>query len=114
MATVVVLLSLAVFLWPLVGIHRLLDAEKVRFRVAAGRRFRATIADLHRSIDERKLDAVGGLNDVLSGLRQEMEILDRIPTWPWQPETPRALLTAVFLPLVLWALTRVLEGMFTG
>jgi hypothetical protein len=30
-------------------------------------------------------------------------------TWPWQPETPRWLISALLVPLAIWSATRFLE-----
>jgi hypothetical protein len=35
-------------------------------------------------------------------LEIEQSVLERIPTWPWQPETVRPMVTALALPMVLW------------
>jgi hypothetical protein len=35
--------------------------------------------------------------------------LERIPTWPWRPETLRLLITALVLPLGLWLAQFILQ-----
>ena len=46
---------------------------------------------------------------VISILETEQDTLNRISTWPWQPETPRFLVTALLLPLLLWVIQYVLQ-----
>lgn len=106
---VVALLGLAVFVWPLVGIHRLLQEEKTRHQVAVHRRVQAGMDELHRRVDAQRFDDVVPLTELMTGLKQELDILEQIPTWPWQPELFRTVLTAVLLPILLWFVTSVME-----
>jgi hypothetical protein len=102
-------LALAAFIWPLLGVHRLLAAEKEQRLGEAAQRFQATIAELHQRIDEGALDKMDGLNKAMSSLQIERKTLDAIPTWPWEPETVRLLITALALPLGLWFAQYVLQ-----
>ena len=67
------------------------------------------IADLHRRMESRDLTGVDQLNLAMASLVIEKDALDGIPTWPWQPETPRLLVTALALPLGLWILQYILQ-----
>jgi hypothetical protein len=49
------------------------------------------------------------LNMTIAGLEMEQNALNRIPTWPWEPETVRLLVTALLLPLGLWIVQVVLQ-----
>lgn len=106
---VVALLGLVVFVWPLVGIHRLLQEEKIRHQVAVHRRVQAGMDELHRRVDAQRFDDVVPLTELMTGLKQELDILEQIPTWPWQPELFRTVLTAVLLPILLWLVTGAME-----
>lgn len=102
-------LALAAFVWPLLGIHRLLVEEKGRLQDECSDRLEAAIAELHRRLDGGELEGMAELNVALANLEIEHGALDRIPTWPWQPETPRLLITALALPLGLWILQYILQ-----
>jgi len=39
----------------------------------------------------------------------ERGVLDKASTWPWEPESVRAVVTTVLLPVAFWIITRVLE-----
>jgi hypothetical protein len=52
---------------------------------------------------------MASINDATESLVRERDVLDKISTWPWEPETVRAVATALLLPVVLWVITRVLE-----
>jgi hypothetical protein len=102
-------LAIVVFVWPLLGIHRLLGEEKERLLNECSLRFEAGILDLHRRMDEGKLEGMSELNSALASLEIEQNALNGISTWPWEPETVRLLITALALPLGLWIVQFVLE-----
>jgi hypothetical protein len=95
-------LAIVVFVWPLMGVHRLLVEEKTRMQSEAALRFEAIVSELHRRVDSGSLEGMDALNDAISSLEVEQEALKKTPTWPWQPETVRLLITALALPLGLW------------
>jgi len=99
----------AAFVLPLRGMHDRIVVEKERLQLQADSRFKATLADLHRSVDERDLSVADGLNKTLASLQLEREALARIPTWPWQAATFRGFVSALLVPLVLWLIIRGLE-----
>ena len=99
----------AAFVLPLRGMHQRLVVEKERLQLQADQRFKATLADLHRSVDERDLSVADGLNKTLTSLQLERDALARIPTWPWQPATLRAFVSVLLVPIVIWLIIRLLE-----
>jgi len=100
---------LATFIWPQLGIHRLQAAEKERMLDEAHLRFEAAIVELHRRVDEGRLEGMDDLNKAIASLEIEQRTLDKIPTWPWEPEAVCLLITAVALPLGLWIIQFVLQ-----
>jgi hypothetical protein len=98
----ITVLAIATFVWPLLGIHRLLVEEKGRLLDECSLRLEATIAELHRRVDSERLEGMDDLNDAMTSLRIELNLFEGVPTWPWQPETVRLLITALALPLGLW------------
>jgi hypothetical protein len=99
----------AAFVLPLRGMHQRLVVEKERLQLQADQRFKATLADLHRSVDERDLSVADGLNKTLTSLQLERDALARIPTWPWQAATLRAFVSVLLVPIVIWMIIRLLE-----
>lgn len=104
-----VIVAGAFFVLPLLGMHRRIVDEKGRLQAAANERLRVTIADLHRQVDGRDTGDADMLSKTMSSLVLERQILEKMPTWPWQPDAFRGFLTALVLPIVLWLITRVLE-----
>jgi hypothetical protein len=103
------ILAFASFVWPLLGLHRLLVEEKERLLDEAALRFEAAIVELHQRMDSGKLEGMTDMNMAIASLELEQNALNRIPTWPWQPETVRWLVTALVLPLGLWIIQFVLQ-----
>ena len=95
-------LALATFVLPLTGIHRLLAAEKKRMLSEQAARMREAIDDLHRRMDQHKLQGMDDLNKAMASLELEHTTLTRIPTWPWEPATLRGVIVALVLPILIW------------
>ena len=71
-----------------------------------------TIAELHGRVDASELLSMDELHDTMAGLEIEWSALTRIPTWPWQPETLRGLITALLLPVAVFFFQFVLQRAF--
>ena len=102
--------ALAAFVLPLQGMHRRISHEKRELEWQAGRRIVAATAEIHRAIDDHDHSGADGLNKLLGSLIAEREMLARLPTWPWQPGAVGALVTAIVLPIVIFVVTRLLQG----
>ena len=101
--------AVAAFVVPLQGMHRRISAEKKDLEWQAGQRLQAAMAEVHRAVDARDLSEADGLNKLLASLIAEREMLARLPTWPWQPGTVGAFVTAIILPIALFLVTRELQ-----
>ena len=106
--SVLVVAALA-FVVPLYGAHRLLVAEKSRQHGEVARRIEATAARLHARIDADDYQESDAMASALGGLETERTIVGKAPTWPWDPEAVRIVMTALLVPIVLWVITRILE-----
>ena len=107
------LVALACFVLPLNGIHQRLMDEKSRLLAEVNRMIELTISALHQRVGEGQYEGMLGLQNALGGLRAERDMIEKISTWPWRPETLRGFLSAVGLPILLYLATRVL-GRFLG
>jgi hypothetical protein len=100
------------FVLPLIGARRLLRQAKAAAITETRRQFKATLAELHRRREAGEFEGMAGINEALDGLMKEQTVLDKISTWPWQSETFRGVATAILLPIVVWAITRLLENVW--
>jgi hypothetical protein len=99
----------ACFVVPLSGIHRLIAAERTRRLEAVSRLLGRAFGDLHGRAEQRDLSDASAVNDQISSLIGERDVLTRVSTWPWSSETLRGFATAIVLPVVLWLIYRVLS-----
>jgi len=106
--------AIAVFVVPLQGMHRRLDAEKDRVTGAADGRMRDLLGELNEAIDARATDRVEALDRTISALRHEREILAKLPTWPWSTGTVRGFGSALLLPIGLFLIQRYLGVLLGG
>lgn len=104
-------LALAAFLVPLWGMHRRLISERTRMLTDAGARLEATLARLYAHVDADRT-GVSDLRDRLMALVAARDLVAQQSTWPWRPETLRWFVSALIVPIVLWGVTRLLEGAF--
>jgi hypothetical protein len=107
--SIITLLALGAFAWPLLGTRRLLAKEKAQRLDQLSLRLEAVFSEMHERIDSKEIEVLEDLTKVVSVLETERETLEAISTWPWQPETLRFLVTALLLPLLLWIIQYVLQ-----
>lgn len=109
-----VALAIVAFVYPLWFVHRRLDLEKRRLLAEFNLQVEATIAKLHRCLDEDDKGPVTQLKDAMLGLTAERDILNGIPTWPWRSGTLAGFLSAAVLPIVLFIIQFIIEKFFSG
>ncbi len=95
------ILAVAVFVWPLLGAHRLIEMEKQRVLHELNLRFEAVFSRFNQGIQDDDYAATERLNGLISSLEIQHKRITAIPTWPWRLETARWALTAIALPLIL-------------
>jgi hypothetical protein len=102
-------LAITAFALPLYGMHVRIAGEKDRLLSDASLRLQAAVHSIHERMETGKLKDVERLNTLLSSLLSEERYIRTIPTWPWEPGALRGLLTALFLPLAIFAAQRLIE-----
>jgi len=102
-------LAIATFFIPLWGIHTRLVEEKQRVEGENNKRIESAMFELHRRMDQSDHDDMIKFRSGVSGLLSFRAELNGVSTWPWQPATLRGLLTAVFLPIILWTIQQILS-----
>jgi uncharacterized membrane protein len=105
----VFLIGITSFIWPLWEMHNLLVREKARQEAELAHRTEAAIAEIKRRMDAGELAEMEQMKNSMESLTLAHGVLDKVPTWPWQAETIRAVATALLLPIVLWLVQRALD-----
>ncbi len=108
-AVILALLATATFFAPLLGIHGRLVAEKQRQQAEVGHRVQATVDALFQDMDTGRTERVSTQREQLTALDLHARTLERIPTWPWQPDAVRLLLTALLLPLAIFVIQLIVQ-----
>jgi len=101
-------LAVLTFILPLSGLNRRLAKAKARDLVENARRWQAVMAELYSLIDRGDLATADRLNGTLAALERGRTAIERIPAWPWRPETLRGMVGALILPIMIFIMQRVL------
>lgn len=107
-------LVLLAFLWPLWGAHARLVQERQRRKEEVHRKLDMALDTLHRNVERGDYAPMDGLTKAIAGLTEEMRLVQAASTWPWSPNTLRAFLTAVLIPMLLWGTQQVLSRTLLG
>jgi hypothetical protein len=94
--------AIASFIVPLLGLHDRIEAEKDRRRAEAQTTLAAALAEVRRRIAAGDMDGAARVNDAVAAANTGVLVVSRVSTWPWRAETLRGFLSAVFLPIGLW------------
>lgn len=96
------------FFVPLTAINRRMRENKDQLLNEIGNDLKGVQAKVHKAVAAGKFGEVDKMRGTLSALREEREMIQKIPTWPWQPETLRNLLTPFLIPVIVFLVTRYL------
>ena len=108
------LISVSAFLLPLQGINHRLVAEKKALVSEVNDRIKRTFTLLESKVDGRDWGQIKEVETAISGLERQKLFIERIPTWPWQPGTVRGFLSAMLLPILLWAIQQLLGRLLSA
>ena len=100
LVTAASLIAIACFILPLRGMQGRIAAEKKRLLAEASVRLEETIQKLYTRADSQDLAEVGQINQLMMSLVTTREIVEKIPTWPWEPGTLISFISVFLLPLV--------------
>jgi hypothetical protein len=106
---VILLFAATTFVLPLWGMRQRLAAEKARLLRNSAQRIGTTMVRVHQSVDTNELSQSAAMQASLASLIAERDLVSRLSPWPWTSGTLRGFVSAVMLPVVVWALTRALE-----
>lgn len=101
--------AVVLFVWPLTGVHHMLEEEKSLEMAAVEQRLKAAVAALYERVDSGQLVGMEEVEKTITSLKTTRDIVDGRPTWPWQPATVRGLAAAVLLPIALWLVQELLQ-----
>ena len=97
-------MAVGAFILPLGGIHARLEKEKELISRDNDERINKAYKELHRRVDKKGLKDMVAFRNQVSALLDYRHEIERISTWPWEPGTLRNFITALFVPLTVWAI----------
>lgn len=104
-----VVLLMAVFTLPLIGIHRRISSAKDQALNEVSASLHRAIRELNRRTEPLALEDMDALNKLVTGLIASREVVAKVPTWPWSSGTPLAVASALLLPVGLYLVQRLAE-----
>jgi hypothetical protein len=109
----IVAVAVAAFVLPLRGMHRRLVEEKAQLETRIADGLEVAHGELQERLRERDFENVDGLEKVISSLLNLRAVARKLSTWPWQTETLRGFLSALFIPILVWMITTALERLIS-
>jgi hypothetical protein len=103
------ILALAIFVLPIIGLRDQIEDEKQKALHKTSDLLQSARNDLHSKVSRRAYDEFKGIESSIAALIRERELLQAVPTWPWDPRTIRGFASTLLLPIFLWLVTRLLE-----
>jgi hypothetical protein len=104
-----VVVAIAAFIYPLQGIHGRLDAAQDAMAAENDARLEVAYRELHRRVDAGTDAGMADLHHEVQALLEFRREIHGASTWPWGPGTLRAFISALLLPIMLWAIQQALE-----
>ncbi len=105
---VIAIMLLVVFFIPLSQINTRMRSNKESLLAEIGNDLQQVQVGIHKAVSKKQFAEVDKMRGTLSALREERELIQKMPTWPWQPETLRNLLTPFLIPVIVFLITRYL------
>ncbi|QYK50344.1 MAG: hypothetical protein KF701_08070 [Anaerolineales bacterium] len=104
--------SVAVFVIPVLGIHRKIEKDKTSLLAENAEQIDSLRREIQGDMEKRSFKNIDGLEKGLSALLKVRESISAIPTWPWSPGTFGKFASAIVLPLIVWLLQRIMTPLF--
>ena len=104
--------SLIYFFAPLTSINRRMRREKQLLLAEIGRDQMRINTRLHIAVNTKKFADLSDLRTAVSALKDQREVVQNLPTLPWQSDTLRNLLAPLILPVGVYLASRYLGGVF--
>jgi hypothetical protein len=108
------ILSIIIFVTPLLGVHNLLKDQKDVLIKNSSLKAEALILELFSRIENQNLTEIENYERALSSLEKAHIKIESISTWPWKTETIRQMIGALFLPVSIWMIQFYLNQLLTN
>ncbi len=110
MVVTFLVIAVASFVGPLIGLHARIVAEKDRRLAAANGTLETAVLEVDRRIALGAYDLMPAAKDALEAAKSAVSTIRSVSTWPWRPETFRGFISALVVPVVVWVITALLAN----
>jgi len=104
------LLGLLAFFVPLRGMYGAIRQKKNNALQEINGNIASIIELIQAQVGKNKFPRANDLNTTLTGLVSSKSIVEKIPPWPWDVSIFRSFVSSILLPILLWFVFRVLDG----
>ena len=105
----ILVVAVGSFVLPLRVMHDRLVAEKKRLLGDAQERLKQVLARVHAAVDADDLQPSEQLHHALAVVLAEIDVLNKLHTWPWSTATIRGFASALVLPIALILFTQFVD-----
>ena len=106
--------TLILFFAPLSSVNRRMREEKDRLLAELGKDLDEVFAAAHQAARRKDYARLDKMHNAASILKDGWEIVRKISTWPWEPETMRNLLVPFLIPVIAFLVQRYLGSLLGG
>jgi hypothetical protein len=101
----------ALFFAPLSQINLRMREEKERLLSQIGSDQKEINAKLHNAIADKQFKGLSDLRNAVSVLKEQRDVIQKLPTWPWEQDTFRNLFLPLLIPVFVYLVQRFLGGL---
>jgi hypothetical protein len=98
------LFSVVIFVWPLLGAHRILSDQKEQMLRQSNQKKEQLVQELFDRLERQDLNGIEALEKAFSSLEKGHAMLEDVSTWPWRTRTLRQIAGAILLPITIWVI----------
>jgi hypothetical protein len=109
---VLTFIALLIFFAPLGQINRRMRRAKDQLLSENGRAQKAINQRLQRAASSRNLAGLEKLRTAVAALREQRDVLLKLPTWPWQADSLRNLAAPMLIPVLVYLAQRIVASLF--
>jgi hypothetical protein len=113
-SAVFIISALTLFFAPFGSIYRRMREEKDRLLSELGENLNVGVGRVLRDVRRENYSDLNKKRNSISTLKDSWEIVRKISTWPWEPESVRNLLLPLLIPVIAFLVQRYLGSLLGG
>jgi hypothetical protein len=111
-ASTEVLLAIASFILPLLGLHAQMEKAKCTLIDEINVHMKTSISQMGSAFIKLDPETASAKRDLVETLKAQQSYISELPTWPWKTDTFRGFLSVIFLPILITVIQQLIEKLF--